>query len=140
MPTSPQDGYEQEFLIDLIKQLHNLETCIDKAREKLILRCPEFDNKKALKLFSPPDDPEENLHAFNIKKAFKRVNIALDTNMAKMLLKRFDSNYDEELSHSDAVDFFKPNSLALQKELERRTVFGKKTQSPENESKGKLSK
>ena len=47
------------------------------------MRCPEFNFKEALKLFEPPEDLNENLHFFNIKKAFKKVNLAIETNQAK---------------------------------------------------------
>ena len=47
------------------------------------MRCPEFNNKEALKLFDPPEDLSENLHFFNIKKAFKKVNLGIDTLQAK---------------------------------------------------------
>ena len=68
-----------EFIIDLIKQLQNTELCIDQAREKLILRCPEFNNKLALKLFDPPDTKEENMHQHNVKRAFRQVSIPIES-------------------------------------------------------------
>ena len=87
------------------------------------MRCPEFNNKEAMKLFEPPEDLEENLHFFNIKKAFRKVNLAIETSQAKQIVKRFDSNFDEELSYSDIHDIFKTDSDPLNQELERRTVF-----------------
>ena len=66
---SPCEGHEQEFLIDQLKSLQSAEDQLEKAQEKLIMRCPEFNNKEALKLFDPPEDLSENLHFFNIKKA-----------------------------------------------------------------------
>ena len=89
----------------------------------MILRCPEFSNKIALKLFDPPESESENLHQHNVKKAFRQVNISLESHQAKDILNRFDSNFDGELSYSDVCDIFKPPSPPLQKELERRTVF-----------------
>lgn len=87
------------------------------------MRCPEFNNKEALKLFDPPEDLSENLHFFNIKKAFKKVNLGIDTLQAKQIVRRYDSNFDEELSFSDIHDIFKTTSTPLNRELERRTVF-----------------
>ena len=34
-------------------------------------------------MFEPPQDVEENLHFFNIKRAFKKVSIAVETYQAK---------------------------------------------------------
>lgn len=74
-------------------------------------------------MFDPPKEKDENMHFFNIKKAFKMVNLGLETYQAKQIVKRFDSNYDEELTHSDVTDIFKSASTPLNQELERRTVF-----------------
>ena len=87
------------------------------------MRCPEFNNRQALKLFDPPQDLSENLHFFNIKKAFKKVNLGIETYQAKQIVKRYDSNFDEELSFSDIHDIFKTASEPINHELERRTVF-----------------
>lgn len=43
------------------------------------MRCPEFNNHEAVKLFEPPSDKDENMHFFNVKKAFKKVNLAIET-------------------------------------------------------------
>ena len=59
----------------------------------------------------------------NIKRAFKHVGIDLDPPIASSILKRFDSNFDGELTYSDVQDIFKPSSIALYREVERRTVF-----------------
>ena len=53
---SPTQGRELEFIIDLVKQLNNSELAIEQSREKLVLRCKEFNNKVALKLFNPPKE------------------------------------------------------------------------------------
>jgi len=63
------------------------------------------------------------LHFFNIKKAFKLVNLGIETYQAKQIVRRFDSNFDEELSLSDITDIFRTASTPLNQELERRTVF-----------------
>jgi len=36
---SPNLGQELEYLIEIMKQLQSVETQLDKAREKLIMRC-----------------------------------------------------------------------------------------------------
>ena len=77
------------------------------------MRCPEFNFKEALKLFEPPEDMNENLHFFNVKKAFKKVNLGIETNQAKQIVRRFDSNFDDELSFSDIHDIFKTASIPL---------------------------
>ena len=110
---SPNSGHELEYLIDMLKQLQSVELQLEKAREKLVMRCPEFNVKEALKLFEPPEDLNENLHFFNIKKAFKKVNLAIETNQAKQLVRRCDSNFDDELSVSDIHDIFKTASIPL---------------------------
>ena len=66
-------------MIDLLKALQNTENQLDKAKEKLIMRCPEFNNKEALKMFDPPKEKDENMHFFNVKKAFKLVNLGIET-------------------------------------------------------------
>ena len=53
---SPSAGRELEFIIDLVKQLNSVELAIEQSREKLVLRCKEFNNKVALKLFNPPKE------------------------------------------------------------------------------------
>lgn len=121
--SSPCEGHEIEYLIDLIKSLQNIEGQLEKAKEKLIMRCPEFNNREALKLFEPPEDLDENLHFFNVKKAFRKVNLSVETFQAKQIVRRFDSNFDEELSFSDIHDIFKTDSQPINHELERRTVF-----------------
>ena len=103
--------------------LQSVEAQLDKAREKLIMRCPEFNNKEAIRMFDPPEDKTENMHFFNVKKAFKLVTLGIETYQAKQIVQRFDSNFDEELSFSDITDIFKTTSTPLNQELERRTVF-----------------
>ena len=46
-------------------------------------------------------------------------------------MRRFDSNFDEELSFSDIHDIFKTESEPLNQELERRTVFAPSDVGPE---------
>ena len=119
---SPSAGRELEFIIDLVKQLNNIELAIEQSREKLVLRCKEFNNKVALKLFNPPKEESENMYQANVKKAFKQVGIVLEPYQAKDILSRFDSNYDGEITYSDVCDIFKPLSKPLQKELVKRTI------------------
>lgn len=87
-----------------------------------MLRCKEFNNKVALKLFNPPKEESENMYQANVKKAFRQVGIVLEPHQAKDILSRFDSNYDGEITYSDVCDIFKPLSKPLQKELEKRTI------------------
>ena len=63
----------------MVKQLQSAELSIDQAREKLVLRCPEFSNKVAYKLFDPPDAEDENLYQHNVKKAFKQVSVKIES-------------------------------------------------------------
>ena len=121
--SSPNEGHDLEYLIDMLKQLQSVEAQLDKAREKLIMRCPEFNNKEAIRMFDPPEDKTENMHFFNVKKAFKLVTLGIETYQANQIVQRFDSNFDEELSFSDITDIFKTTSTPLNQELERRTVF-----------------
>lgn len=81
--SSPSSGHELEFLIDQIKSLQSVEQQLEKAREKLILRCVEFNSNEAIKMFDPPEDKDENMHFFNVKKAFKKVNLGIETHQAK---------------------------------------------------------
>ena len=82
-------------------------------------------------MFEPPQDVEENMHFFNVKRAFKKVSIAVETYQAKQIVRRFDSNFDEELTFSDIHDIFKTESDPLNQELERRTVFAPSDVGPE---------
>ena len=107
---SPSAGRELEFIIDLVKQLNNIELAIEQNREKLVLRCKEFNNKVALKLFNPPKEESENMYQANVKKAFRQVGIVLEPHQAKDILSRFDSNYDGEITYSDVCDIFKERS------------------------------
>ncbi len=74
-------------------------------------------------MFDPPEDKDENMHFFNVKKAFKKVNLGIETHQAKQVVTRYDSNFDEELTYSDIYDIFATQSLSLNQELERRTVL-----------------
>mmetsp|Transcript_9394 Transcript_9394/g.12788 ORF Transcript_9394/g.12788 Transcript_9394/m.12788 type:complete len:143 (-) Transcript_9394:510-938(-) len=87
------------------------------------MRCPEFNHNEALKLFEPPEDKDENMHFFNVKKAFKKAGLNIETYQAKQMVLRFDSNFDEELTISDVFDIFITESAPLNHELERRTVY-----------------
>ena len=59
---------------------------MEKARERLILRCPDFNGNEALKLFEPPEERDENMHFFNVKKAFKKVDLCIETFQAKQIV------------------------------------------------------
>lgn len=65
----------------------------------------------------------------NVKRAFKAIGVEIDASLANLVVKRFDSNFDNELTYSDVTDIFKPASIALQRELERRTVFDERKSS-----------
>ena len=80
---SPSHGHELEYLIDMLKSLQNTESQLEKTKEKLIMRCIEFNNKEAMKLFEPPEEKDENMHFFNVKKAFKKVKLSIETYQAK---------------------------------------------------------
>ena len=43
------------------------------------MRCPEFNQNEALKLFEPPEDKDENMHFFNVKKAFRKAGLNIET-------------------------------------------------------------
>jgi Ca2+-binding EF-hand superfamily protein len=59
----------------------------------------------------------------NVKRGFKQAGIDIDAATATLILKRYDGNNDGELTYSDLLDMFKPKNIALQKEVERRTIF-----------------
>ena len=67
----------------MLKSLQNTESQLEKTKEKLIMRCIEFNNKEAMKLFEPPEEKDENMHFFNVKKAFKKVKLSIETYQAK---------------------------------------------------------
>lgn len=98
---SPHEGFELEFLVDLLRQLIEAESYLEKCRERLILRCDDFNNNLVIKLFEPSAQDGVNLYVHNIKRAFKHVGIDLDPTIASSILKRFDSNFDGELTYSD---------------------------------------
>jgi Ca2+-binding EF-hand superfamily protein len=76
-----------------------------------------------LKLFEPCVNDGGNLYLNNVKRAFKSAGVELDASTANLIVQRYDSNNDSEMTHSDILEIFKPLSLAMQKELERRTLF-----------------
>jgi hypothetical protein len=110
-------------LIDLLKGLADCESQLEKCKERLIFRCSEFNNNVAIRLFDPAVNEGDNFCFNNVKRAFKALNIEIDTSLANLIVKRFDSNFDNELTFSDVTDIFKPSSIALQKEVERRSIF-----------------
>lgn len=63
------------------------------------------------------------MHFYNIKRAFKKVGLNIETYQAKQIVTRFDSNFDEELTMSDVFDIFATSSAPLNHELERRSVY-----------------
>lgn len=63
------------------------------------------------------------MHFYNIKRAFKKVGLNIETYQAKQIVTRFDSNFDEELTMSDVFDIFATSSAPLNFELERRSVY-----------------
>jgi len=67
------------------------------------------------------------MHFFNVKKAFKKVGLGIETHQAKQIVQRFDSNFDEELTISDIHDIFKASSESLNQEVDRRTVYSQST-------------
>lgn len=102
-----------------MKKLFEIETQLEVAKEKLIMRCKEFNNRSVVLFFeATPDDVTINLNVVNIKKVYQKVGISIDNSFAGQVLARFDSNFDSELTYTDVSDMFKPKSLALQKELE----------------------
>lgn len=110
-------------MVDLIKNLADCESQLEKCKERLIFRCNDFNNNVAVRLFDPSVNDGDNFCFNNVKRACKALNVDIDASMANLIVKRFDSNFDNEMTYSDVTDIFKPNSIALQREVERRTVF-----------------
>lgn len=110
-------------MVDLLKSLADSEAQLEKCKERLIFRCSEFNNNVAVRLFDPSVNDGGNFYMNNVKRAFKAIGQEIDASLANLVVKRFDSNFDFELSYSDVTDIFKPASIALQRELEKRTVF-----------------
>jgi len=120
---SPGTGFELEFLVDLVRQLVDCETQLEKCKERLIFRCSGFNNNVVIRLFDPSVNDGGNFYMNNVKRAFKTVGMKLDASIAGLVVRRYDSNDDGEMTYSDVIEIFKPQSIALQKELERRTIF-----------------
>lgn len=120
-------AFEMEALVELIKTLVESETQMDKCRERLVMRCPDFNNNIARELFGPSVSYHGNFTAVNVARAFKFVGLELSPAIIPLIFKRFDTDGDEEMTYSDIIDIFRPKSIALQKEVERRTIFDTQT-------------
>ena len=86
---------------------------MEKCKERLILRCSEFNNNVVIKLFEPSVNDGGNLYLNNVKRAFKTAGIELDASLAMLVVQRYDSNNDSEMTYSDILEIFKPQSIAL---------------------------
>jgi len=78
------------------------------------------------RLFRPSYDRTKNLTEENIKHAFGQLGVPLTSANAKLILKRYDSDRDGEVTFSDICDIFKPRDPALAKEFSRRLPFDHK--------------
>ena len=72
---SPIDS--TEFLVDLLKELFDTENQLEKCKERLVLRCPDFNYNLALRMFEPSADDGVNLYVHNVKRAFKNAGIEI---------------------------------------------------------------
>lgn len=126
----PAPGLELEYIVGLIKDLADAETQLDRCKERLVFRCNDFNNNVVVQLFDPSDHDGGNFYLNNVKRAFKTVGIEIDAATASLVVKRYDSNSDGELTYSDVLDIFNPKNPAVQKEIERRTVFKDPGQRP----------
>ena len=97
----PNTGSDVEQLILLIKELIAHEEALETAKEKLILRCEDFSTQTAIQLFEPPEDQKVYLNLYNLKAAFFNVGMRIDNQAGSLVLKRYDSNFDGELTFSD---------------------------------------
>ena len=77
-----------------------------------------------MKLFEPNPDEAIALNLYNMKLGFYNVGINLDNITASLVLKRYDSNFDGELTFSDVSDMFAPRfAQDAYKEFERRSIY-----------------
>jgi len=120
-----------EGLIVKLKELFGEEGRLEVAREKLVMRCGDFSTNSALRLFDADLRKSVNLNLYNLTAAFNKVGLDTKKSVLSMVLRRFDSNFDGELSYSDVSDMFAPllNAEAI-KEFEKRQMFG--ISSPKN--------
>ena len=102
-----------EFMVTIVKQLIDCEAQLEKARERLIFRCNDFNNNVVIDLFDPSVNDGCNFYMNNVKRAFKKACIDIEATTANLVVKRYDGNNDGELTYSDVLDIFKPQSVAL---------------------------
>jgi len=119
-------GFGEDHFINLLVTQYTLESELEKMKEELVFRCPDFNTVVGFRLFRPSYDRTKNLTDVNIKHAFSSLGVNLSDANAKLILKRYDSDRDGEVTFSDICDIFKPKDPALAKEFQRRLPFDHK--------------
>lgn len=97
-----------EHLIKQLKDLFKHEERLETAKEKLVLRCQDFNTHATLRLFDADLSKPVMLNLYNLTAAFNKVGLDPKKSLLSMILRRFDSNFDGELSYSDVADMFTP--------------------------------
>jgi hypothetical protein len=100
--------------------MYHYEQQYERAKEQLVLHCPTFNCKLVVdRLFCMGRDLHQ-VCISSLTKAIRSLNIDCNEHEARLILKRFDSNYDGFLSHSDLSDIFIPKDYSSRSLLLKR--------------------
>ena len=90
---------------ELILELFNKENLVEQAQERLILRCHQFTTRMAYKyLFGC----ENSVRVDSLSRALQNIGVSASETDIRLMLERFDTNSDGQLTYTDVCDFFTP--------------------------------
>ena len=85
-------GFEEEEFVKSLKELIDLETSLEKAKQILAHR-RDFTLNDAFRLFDR--NRVERISVYNLQDAFERQGVYISLEDAKLVMSRFDRDRDE---------------------------------------------
>jgi len=100
-----------------------LENELEVLKENLIINNLKFNPVQAYKLFIAAPEKGRNLSIQNIFYAYHNLKLTLTETEAMLMVKRFDSNRDGQLTFTDVCDMIIPKDERLSHEFNKRMPF-----------------
>ncbi len=92
-------------MTELILDLLNKENLVEQAQERLILRCYQFTTRMAFKYFF---GCENSVTVDSLTRALLNIGVVASETDIRLVVERFDTNSDGQLTYTDVCDFFTP--------------------------------
>lgn len=121
---SPMKEFKEDFFGQLLKTQYYQETHLESMRQQLMINCADLNALQVYRLFRPPADRLSGIGVNNVQHGFEALGIPLDSENARIVIKRFDSNRDGLLTYNEVCDIFKPKDVALGKQFLTRAKSG----------------